>query len=151
MVNRRRPALALLILLLLAGCAPGYLISRPPDVPDSARAAMVVIARPSHFVGAAATTTIRIDDIELYELGTGEHVAIAIAVGEHFVSLKTWDPAMPFPVRIYPTETIQAEGGRTYYFRVTPGRISRASDAEGRELVADTKPVSNEPRPEPMR
>ncbi len=52
---------------------------------------------------------------------------------------------MPFPVRIYPTETIRAEPGRTYYFRVTPGRISRASEAEGRELVVDTKPVSNEP------
>ena len=149
MIGKRLVALSLG--LILAGCASGYLIAKPPAVPDPAQAATVVIARPTHFVGAAVTTTIRIDDVELYELGTGEHVSIAVTPGEHFVSLKTWDPAMPFPVRIYPTETIQAEPGRTYYFRVTPGRISRASDAEGRALVADTTPVSNEPRPEPTR
>ena len=69
--------------VLVAGCAPGYLIAKPPAVPDPAQAATVVIARRSHFVGAGATTTIRIDDVELYELGTGEHVSIAIAPGEH--------------------------------------------------------------------
>jgi hypothetical protein len=37
------------------------------------------------------------------------------------------------------------------YFRVAPGRISRAVDLEGREIVADTKPVSNEPPPEPAK
>lgn len=137
-------------LLLLAGCASGYLIATPA-VPDPAQAARIVIARPSMFVGSALTATIRIDGVEVYELGSGEHVVIAVAPGERLVGLKTWDPAMPLPTRIYPTEMITAEPGRIYYFRVTPGRISRAADAEGRELLADTKPVSNDPRPEPTR
>jgi hypothetical protein len=136
---------------MAGGCAPGYLVATPPAVPDPALAATVVIIRPSMFVGAAATTTVRIDGVELYELGTGEHVSIVVPGGERFISLKTWDPAMPIPVRIYPTETIQAEPGRTYYFRVTPGRITRASDAEGRALVADTAPVSQQPFQPPPR
>jgi hypothetical protein len=34
------------------------------------------------------------------------------------------------------------DGTETYYFRVEHRRINRATEAEGRELVAKTRPVS---------
>ncbi len=136
--------LLLIALVLLAGCAPGYPIGPLPVVPDPGRAATVIFVRPSHFAGAGATITLTIDGVETYELGTGEHVAVPVSAGERIVGLKTWSPNILFS-RIYPTQTIQAEPSRTYYFRVEPdGRIDRATEAEGRELVAKTKPVASD-------
>ena len=138
------------MLTLLAGCASGYMIAAPPALPDLSLAATIVVIRPFQFVGGGGTVTVRLDGVELHELGSDEHLAIGVAPGEHIVSLKTWDPGAPLPTRIYPSETVNAEAGRTYYFRVQPGRLSRAAEGEGRELVADTKPVSQLPQPEPI-
>jgi hypothetical protein len=44
----------------------------------------------------------------------------------------------------HPTQTIQAEAGRTYYFLVKPGRIDRATEEDGRDVVAKTKPLARE-------
>jgi hypothetical protein len=129
--------LALFLGLLLGGCAQGA-VGTLPAVPDPERAATVVVVRPYHLVGSAVTYSITIDGAEVCELGTDEHVVIRVPAGERFVGLKTWDPAIPLS-RIHPTQTIQAEAHRTYYFRVGHGRIDRATEADGRELVSRTK------------
>jgi len=144
-----RALMTVSLLLLLAGCASGYLIAAPPTVPDPTRAATVIIVRPATLIGAAVTKTVRIDGVELYELGVGEHVSIRVAPGERIISLKVWDTL--FPTRVYPSETIQAEAGRTYYFRVMVGGLARAADGEGQDLVKETKPVSQQPFVPPPR
>ena len=134
------PIAVLVCGLVTSGCAVGGQVGALPQVPDPARAATVVAIRPYGFEGSGATITITVDGAEIYELGPDEHVAIPVAAGEHMIGAKGWDPALLF-TRIHPTETIQAESGRVYYFRVTLGRISRAPEAEGRELVSTTAPV----------
>ena len=133
--------LLLIALVLLAGCAPGYLIGPLPVVPDPGRAATVIFVRPSHFAGAGATITLTIDGVETYELGYWRTCrSVRLCGGAH----RRWSPTVLF-LRIYPTQTIQAEPGRTYYFRVEAGgRIDRATEAEGRELVAKTHPVASD-------
>jgi len=134
----------LLIALVLAGCAPGYVIGPLPVVSEPERAATVVFVRVLQFAAAGATLTITIDGVETYELGTGEHIVVRVPAGEHLVGVKGgWDLIV---ARIHPTHVLQAESGRTYYFRIdpVPAGINRTTEAEGRELVAKTKPAASE-------
>jgi hypothetical protein len=132
--------LGLTLLFNLAGCATGSVVQLP-EVRDPARVATVVIVRPWAYVGGGSTQTITVDAVETHELGNDEHVVIAVDPGERLIGMKTWDPNVCCFVRIHPTQTIQAEAGRTYFFRITPGRIERATEADGRALVEKTTPL----------
>jgi hypothetical protein len=127
----------LFALLLLTGCTSGSLVGALPAVPDPSLAANVVIVRPFSVFGSGRRPTITIDGIDTYDIGPGEHVAIPVAPGERFVGMRIWEF-----VTIRGSVKINAEPGRTYYFVVSPGTtITEVSEAEGRALLADTKPL----------
>src|SRR5713101_1093589 len=88
--------------------------------------------------------TITIDGVETVELGTGEHVTIPIAAGEHLVGVKG---VVEITLgRIHKTQAIQAEPGCTDHFRVEHGMIDRVPETEGRELVAKTTALTPQPK-----
>ena len=103
-------------------------------VSDPGRAATVMIARPFSVFGSARAPTITIDGLETYDLGPGEHVAMAVAPGERIVGMKIWD----FVTR-RATVKIQTEAGRT-------GPVGRVKPKAGtRALGGRPAPMATPP------
>jgi hypothetical protein len=72
-----------------------------------------------------------IDGVELYGLDSGQYIAFSVPVGERIVGIKSWDPNALIPTSTYPAATLNAELGRTYYFRVYINLISRTTVSRG--------------------
>jgi hypothetical protein len=123
------------IALILAGCISAGPLAPPPIIEaDSAR---VVFIRPS-WLGFLNTGAVSIDGVELFGLNANQHVAFAVRPGERIVGVRTPDPVVPF-TRVTATATLQAEAGKTYYYRVEAGRLDRMPDAEGARLMGETE------------
>ena len=129
---------------ILTGCAPGYLVGPLPVVSDIGQSSTVIFVRPLRPTGVSVTVTITIDGVETVELGTGEHVTIPIAAGEHLVGVKG---VVEITLgRIHKTRTIQAEPGRRYHFRIDHAMLDRVPETEGIELVAKTTALMPQPK-----
>jgi hypothetical protein len=130
-----RHVLIVLAVLALSGCAHGLVGTLPNVVP--ADAAEIVVVRPQRFAGSAASWTITIDGAEVYAVRTGEHVIVAVPVGERIVGVKYFGPLFATEEN---TQTVNAESGQTYYFRLDPGfggvSINRITAEAGRDLVS---------------
>lgn len=134
--------------LALAGCAHGT-IGAMPLVPDPERTAAFIVVRPYHFVASGTAITVTVDGAEVCELGIDEHVVIRVPEGERIVGLKTWSSSVLF-TRAYPTQVVEAQQGRTYYFRIGPhDMINRITEEAGRDLMSKTTlltPAASGPR-----
>jgi len=134
------PIFILSMAVLLAGCASGS-IGTLPQIADPDRAATIVVARPSGFIGGGRSVAITVDGIEVCELGPGEHVVLPIDPGDHFVGMKLWD----LVTDMRQSQTILAVPRQVYYFRIDFAmgfvQLSRTADNEGRELVGKTTPL----------
>jgi hypothetical protein len=135
------PVLGTLVLMtcLLAGCVSSGPLGQLAPVPDD-RAARIVFARPINVITSGVTTAVKIDGRKLYGLDMGQHVAFAVAAGERILGVETWDSSGFFVVT-WPTAPLQAEAGRTYYYRILPGKLDRVTESEGLELVKQTMPM----------
>jgi hypothetical protein len=126
----------LVLALFLTSCATGYPLLSIPPPPDPTQSAEIVWIRPSGFVGAAATSTLRLDGRDIYELGPGEHLSVRVAPGEHVIGSTGCRYACLVPYR--PTATVQAQPGGHYYFEVGLTDLTQLPEAEGRAAQART-------------
>jgi len=127
----------LLLALCLASCASGYPLLAVPPPPDPTQSAEIVWIRPRGFVGAAATSTLRLDGLDIYELGPGEHLAVRVAPGPHVIGSTGYRYASLVPYR--PTVTMQAQPGGHYYFEVGLTDLTPLPEADGRAAQARTQ------------
>lgn len=126
------------LVLALVGCAHGF-IAPPPPV-DPARAAELIIVRPSGFVSCGRTLTITLDGQDLYALGCGEHVRLVVPAGERVVGVVHY----PWFVRDENTTTIAVEPHQRYFLRLTTtgmgdAFLNRVAPEVGERLVTETK------------
>ena len=122
--------------LFLGGCASGYPLLALPPPPDLTQSAEIVWIRPLGFVGAGVTSALRLDGVDIYELGPGEHLSVRVAPGEHVIGSSGCRYACLTPYR--PTLTVQTQSGGHYYFEVSLTDLTPLSDSEGRDAQART-------------
>jgi hypothetical protein len=85
----RRASLAS-VLLLFTGCISHGPVGSLPHIADPEAAAILVVIRPSRFVGAAGNVMATLDGRDVFGLGNGEHISVqALQVSTSSASLLT--------------------------------------------------------------
>ena len=127
--------------IAISGCGaePVALEKLPPA--DPASAGVVVIVRPSAFIGEDTVYVVNVDKKDIAELGSRQSQRLTLPAGEHriaircFVALSGW------------TETAVTHvvtTGQTAYLAVAPkhdcASVAPVTESEGRKMLANTGP-----------
>jgi hypothetical protein len=130
---------AIALLLLLAGCgAPEVALEKLP--PPAGPSGEVVIVRPSAFIGDELAYVVNVDQRNIHELETKQHIRVRLGAGAHRIALRCWQVALAEWKETAITHEVLA--GATTYLRVTPrhacAELEPLPQAEGRRLAAGT-------------
>jgi hypothetical protein len=106
----------------------------------------LIIIRDKSFIASGAAMIISIDQIAAYSLPSGSYILRKVSPGAHVIAAASQSPNSPSPI---PTKEkmahITTKAGEKVYLLVEPvgiyfheGKISQISDAQGRELMAES-------------
>jgi len=132
--------------LVGSGCASAGRIGSLPIIPEGTASSEIVLVRPSSIVGAANSYYIALDGHDIFSIRSGQHTAIRIPSGEHFISVKCfggWTPTWKGSAK-----PVKASAGETLYFKISPNlscaEIEQVSADAGKQMVSKASFISAE-------
>jgi hypothetical protein len=135
----QRASIALVLSVMLTGCAHGVL--GPIPAVDPTQAAEIVIIRPTGFVGCGTSLPVTLDGQDAYGVACGEHVILVVAPGERIIGDKHW----PWFVTDENTTAVTVVAQQRYYFRLDVGAVlNRVTPTVGERLITETERLSDQ-------
>lgn len=117
---------AILLTILLGGCATTEIVGEIPQPPSQLKAAHIMVCRKRVFVGDGSATIISVDGNSVLRSGPGVCFSAALAPGRHTISVlgRSWAG----PEMGKKTFNISAES--TFYFTVKNEEIEKVDRSD---------------------
>ena len=128
--------------LLIVGCATGPINPIPP-VKNTNTAAHIYMIRNITIFGGAVSNNLTMDNVDIFEIRTGQYIKFAVNPGKHTFGVKCFGGIIP--KTWYHKITVSCAPKKDYYLLVSPAaecaQIRLLNKTKGLGYVAQSKLV----------